>query len=108
MGDHPSNTITSFRGLGGNRARAELWVYIMLLSTQANLASLHDLVSELSPYERRELRDVLNQETHQRDFVSSLPLELVHVILQYLDVSELFSLRRVCLTHTVIFLQRSF
>jgi len=37
----------------------------------------------------------LNQETHQTDIISFLPLELVHIVLQYLDVLELFSLRRV-------------
>ena len=60
------------------------------------IISLHKLVSELTPYERRELRDVLNRETHQKDFISYLPLELVHIVLQYVDVSELISLRRVC------------
>lgn len=69
----------------------------MLVLPKLIITSLHHLVVELSPYERRALRDVLNLETHQKDFISSLPLELVHIVLQYLDVSELFSLRRVCL-----------
>jgi len=59
-------------------------------------ASLYALVPELSPYECRELRDVLNQEAYQKDIITCLPLELLDLILRHLDVSELFNFQRVC------------
>lgn len=63
------------------------------------LTSLHALVHELTPYECREFRDVLNQETYQKDIVVSLPLELLILVLRHVDVSELFSWQRVCARH---------
>ena len=61
------------------------------------MGSLRALVPELTSYERREVRDVLNQDTYQMDIITSLPLELVLIIFQHLDLWELFSLQRVCL-----------
>jgi hypothetical protein len=52
-------------------------------------------LSVLSPYEWRELQCHLNSRTFHFDILSSLPTELVSLVLQYLQPVELFALRRV-------------
>ena len=66
-----------------------------LHSSSARWAAISALADELSPYEWRQLKALLDARSFQFDIVGSLPPELVFHIFSYLDISTPFRLQTV-------------
>lgn len=62
----------------------------------ANTNRLNEILDNLSPYEIREVKRRFETMTFQYDLLGKLPLELVVMLVKYLDLADLVLLRRVC------------
>ncbi|KAF7591766.1 hypothetical protein BBP40_001146 [Aspergillus hancockii] len=66
-----------------------------LKSTTARRAVYYYLLEQMYPHEWRDVRDRMNQLSFQKDILGSLPMEITVQIALYLDMSDIYILRRV-------------
>lgn len=56
----------------------------------------HRILDLLNPHEWRDVQKRINQRSFQKDILAESPPEIAVQIAQYLDLSDLFILQRVC------------
>ena len=62
----------------------------------ADTNRLNEIIDNLGPYEIREVKSRLEPMTFQLDLLDKLPIELVAMLVEYLDLADLVILQRVC------------
>ena len=63
---------------------------------------MHAILKHLTPFEWMEHRDQFRGRAFYKDILTSLPVELVLLISQNLDVHETVTLRRVSASHQIL------
>ncbi|CAI7643294.1 unnamed protein product [Penicillium viridicatum] len=69
--------------------------FTALRDNSSRRAALNEILDNLSPYEIREVKSRFETMTFQCDLLGKLPLELVAMLVKYLDLADLVLLRRV-------------
>ena len=64
-------------------------------TTSARRIAYHQIIDQLDPYEWRDVTRRMNERSFSIDILGALPLEIAVEIVQYLDLAELYVLRRV-------------
>ncbi|KAL4965374.1 F-box domain protein [Aspergillus stella-maris] len=64
-------------------------------TTSARRIAYHQIIDQLDPYEWRDVTRRMNARSFSKDILGALPLEIAVEIVQYLDLAELYALRRV-------------
>ncbi|KAJ5400550.1 hypothetical protein N7465_011039 [Penicillium sp. CMV-2018d] len=69
--------------------------FMALRDNSSRRAALNEILDNLSPHEVREVKSRFETMTFQCDLLGKLPLELVAMLVKYLDLADLVLLRRV-------------